>query len=465
MNHARYKPMLAKSAVSPFDSKDWIFEIKWDGIRAISYINEELSIRSRNDKELVGSFPELKELTHLARNVVLDGEIVVIRNGKADFEAVLERSRASSPREIAYLAQESPATYVLFDILEKDRRPLVGLPLQERRRTLEESVEEGKHVILSMPVEEEGKAYYEAALRRGVEGIVAKKKDSPYEQGARSCSWLKVKKTLSCDCVIFGYTEGQGSRRGTFGALILGMYDQGKPVYVGKVGTGFSEATIELLIKTFEDLKTREKMLDEVDLPQRITWLDPKLVCEVTYQAVTREGKLRMPGFNRLRLDKDPLECTLDQMTNASLQEYVSKRDFGVSPEPAGVIVEGEGKTFVVQEHEAKRLHYDFRLERHGVLKSWAVPKGLPASPGEKRLAIETEDHPVEYGKFEGVIPKGEYGAGTVKTWDKGSYQLKVWDDNKIEITLNGERLHGRYVLARFKKAGEKQWILLKARD
>jgi bifunctional non-homologous end joining protein LigD len=124
-----------------------------------------------------------------------------------------------------------------------------------------------------------------------------------------------------------------------------------------------------------------------------------------------------------------------------------------------------EGGAFVVHEHHARRLHYDFRLEREGVLKSWAVPKGLPEEPGEKRLAIEVEDHPLEYGEFEGTIPEGQYGAGTVKIWDKGSYEPIVWNENMIEIFVKGDRLHGRYVLTRFKKAGEKQWLILKAKD
>ena len=110
------------------------------------------------------------------------------------------------------------------------------------------------------------------------------------------------------------------------------------------------------------------------------------------------------------------------------------------------------------------RLHYDLRLEKDGVLKSWAVPKGIPEA-GQKHLAVETEDHPYEYGSFEGEIPKGQYGAGTVKIWDKGHYETKFWEDDKIEVTLNGQRLHGRYVLVRLKKAGDKDWLLLKGKE
>lgn len=460
-----YKPMLAQTAENSFDSKDWIFEIKWDGIRALSYVNDGLSIKSRNDKELRENFPELAELKGLVGNAVLDGEIVAMRGGKADFQTLLERSRTTFPLEAEHAAREFPATYVIFDILEKDGKPLIDLPLIERKKILKEYVKEGKHTVLSEFVEEQGKGYYDAAIERGIEGIMAKKKNSPYRLGLRSSDWLKIKRIVSCDCVIFGYTAGEGSRRKTFGALILGLYDKDEPVYVGKVGTGFSERDIELLKEAFHDLQIPEKTLEGVDVPEKITWLKPKFVCEVVYQAVTNDGRLRMPRFRGLRTDKVPIDCTLDQIKKSSLQEYSAKRDFSATPEPHGNHKGVEGKSFVIQEHNARRLHYDLRLEREGVLKSWAVPKGVPEKAGEKRLAVEVEDHPLEYRKFEGTIPTGEYGAGTVKIWDKGSYELKVWDENKVEFKLTGERLHGRYVLAKFKKAGEKQWLLLKARD
>jgi bifunctional non-homologous end joining protein LigD len=146
------------------------------------------------------------------------------------------------------------------------------------------------------------------------------------------------------------------------------------------------------------------------------------------------------------------------------LKDYSSKRDFTKTPEPTGGIDKPGGRTFVVQEHRARRLHYDLRLERDGILKSWAVPKGPPLEPGEKRLAVQTEDHPVEYGGFKGTIPKGEYGGGTVNIWDKGSYEPIVWSEDKIEALFKGEKLKGRYVLVRFKRAGDKEWLLFKAK-
>lgn len=123
---------------------------------------------------------------------------------------------------------------------------------------------------------------------------------------------------------------------------------------------------------------------------------------------------------------------------------------------------------FVVQEHKARRLHYDFRLAREGVLKSWAVPKGFPTEPETRRLAVQTEDHPLEYGGFEGTIPKGHYGAGTVKIWDKGSYELKLWTEDKIEFALKGQKLHGNYVLIRTKRRTPQKredWLLIKIRE
>ncbi len=354
---------------------------------------------------------------------------------------------------------------MIFDILEKDGKPLIHLPLIDRKRILKDYFVEGKHTVLSEFVEEQGEAYYKAAIERGIEGIMAKKKTSTYQPGQRSNDWLKIKKTSSCDCVIFGYTVGEGNRRETFGALILGLYDKDRPIYVGKVGTGFSDREMQLLMEKFHDLKASEKTLKGVDPQEKVVWLKPRLVCEVTYQTVTHDGKLRIPSYRGLRTDKATSECRLDQIRKGKIQEYLSKRDFTVTPEPANSQNKEEGHRFVIQEHHARRLHYDLRLEKDGVLKSWAVPKGIPNKADEKRLAVAVEDHPLDYRKFEGIIPKGEYGAGTVRIWDKGFYQLKVWTEDKIEFTVYGERLHGRYVLAKFKKAGENQWLLLKARD
>jgi len=288
-----YKPMLAKDTSVPFDSKDWIFEIKWDGIRAISYINNSLSIKSRNNKELKRHFPELEELRHLTQNAVLDGEIIVMRNGQPDFQTLLERNRTISIRATNYMSSTFPATYIVFDILEKEGKSLTDVPLVIRKDLLKKHVKEGKHVILSLFVEDRGKDYYETVLDRGLEGIIAKKKDSLYKPGVRSGSWLKIKKLKSCDCVVFAFTIGKGSRSKSFGALIIGLFSARNPVYVGKVGTGFSQKDIDLLVKTFKGLESEVKTLNDVNIKEQIVWLRPEVVCEVIYQNVTKDGKLK----------------------------------------------------------------------------------------------------------------------------------------------------------------------------
>ena len=459
-----YKPMLARSVEEPFTSRDWIFEVKWDGIRAISYIGEDLSIKSRNHKELLSNFPELEELKELAGGTVLDGEIILMRDGQADFQTLVERNQKTSARVIEYMAKKYPVTYVVFDILEKNNQPVINETLVERKRILKESVQEGTYVVLSLFVEETGETYFQAALEKGVEGIMAKKKESPYEPGKRSGNWLKIKKLKTCDCVIFGYTRGEGSRKKTFGSLVLGLYDNSKPVFVGKVGTGFTITYMEDLIQKLDELQVEEKTLKGVDEDREVVWVQPNLVCEVGYQTLTRDGRLRIPVFKGLKEDKQPQDCTIDQI-GTPLKEYTAKRDFIKTPEPVSSGNQTPGKSFVIHEHHARRLHFDLRLERDGVLKSWAVPKGPPKSQGEKHLAVQVEDHPLEYGTFEGTIPEGQYGAGTVKIWDKGLYEPLVWGDNKIEILMKGDKLEGRYVLVRFKKAGENNWLLFKAGD
>ena len=146
-----------------------------------------------------------------------------------------------------------------------------------------------------------------------------------------------------------------------------------------------------------------------------------------------------------------------------SLDEYQGKRDFMKTSEPEGKIKKEEKKSgiYVIQKHQATHLHYDFRLEKDGVLKSWAIPKEPPTEKGVKRLAMMVEDHPLEYAGFEGEIPQGEYGAGTVQIWDKGTYETEKWDENEIIVYINGIKLNGRYCLIRFRKQ-ENGWLFFK---
>ena len=473
---SRYKPMLAGTAPAPFSGDDWLFEIKWDGVRAIAATGKIFSLRSRNDIDLTGQFPELAELNNLAPGTILDGEIVVMSGGKPDMQDLLSRLQGKQPRSGA-----APVTYIVFDILERDGKDLTGLPLSERREQLKAAVREGPHVVISEPVMDRGEDYFRAAVAQGLEGVMAKKKDSRYEPGLRSGAWLKIKVQKSCDCVIAGYTPGQGGRGPLFGALLLGLYENGQLVPVGKVGTGFSDQLLAELMEQFAPLVTTVPQLPGVR--GKVVWLEPVLVCDVAYMEVTRDRKLRIPRFIRLRTDKSPADCTVEQITGTQgdpmdqkktssmtkespvkpeLGKYHEKRNFSVTNEPEGAAAMS-GNTFVIQEHHATHLHYDLRLERDGVLKSWAVPKGVPETVGGKHLAVAVEDHPLEYGTFDGEIPKGEYGAGTVSIWDSGTYDTKHWDDDKIEVTLHGKRLNGPYVLVKFRRAGRNEWLIFRA--
>ncbi len=470
----RYRPMLAGVASAPFSGDDWLFEIKWDGVRAIATVGSSVSLRSRNDTELAGLFPELAELATLAPDTVLDGEIVVMAGGRPDMQALLSRLQEGIVRNGA-----APATYIVFDILEREGEDLTGLPLTKRRQILQSAVREGPHVVISVPIEGRGEDYYRGAVAQGLEGVMAKRKDSRYEPGVRSGAWLKIRALKSCDCVIAGYTPGQGGRSPAFGGLLLGLYDGGTLVPVGKVGTGFSDRQLAELMEMFGPLKTSIPQLPAIRGP--VVWLEPVLVCEVTYMEVTRDRKLRLPRYLRLRTDKPAAACTIDQLEGAhprpgaaatagasapdaqpALTNYHEKRNFSVTPEPEGDADVG-GNRFVIQEHHSRKLHYDLRLERDGVLKSWAVPKGVPEIAGEKHLAVAVEDHPLEYRTFEGEIPKGEYGAGTVTIWDSGTYDTKHWDAEKIEVLLHGGRLNGAYVLVKFKRAGTNDWLVFRA--
>jgi DNA ligase D-like protein (predicted ligase)/DNA ligase D-like protein (predicted 3'-phosphoesterase) len=471
----RYQPMLAGTAPAPFSDDNWLFEVKWDGVRAIAATGKTVSLRSRNGTELAGQFPELSELTALAPGTVLDGEIVVMKGGKPDMQALLSRLQNAAPRP-----GTDPVTYIVFDILRRGDEDLTALPLTERRKILVSSVREGPYLVISVPVEGRGQDYYLAAAAQGLEGVMAKRKDSPYEPGVRSGAWLKIRADRSCDCVIAGYTPGHGGRGPAFGALLLGLYEAGNLVPVGRVGTGFSDRLLEELMGKFAPLVTENPQLPGIR--GKVVWLEPVLVCEVGYMEVTRDRKLRIPRFLRLRTDKPASACTVDQIGSVpavgraprsipkkapdpeikpALRDYHEKRNFSVTNEPEGA-PDMSGNRFVIQEHHARHLHYDLRLERDGVLKSWAVPKGVPETSGVKHLAVAVEDHPLEYASFEGEIAKGEYGAGTVSIWDRGMYDTRHWDEKKIEVILHGNRLNGAYVLVKLGRGGKNDWLLFR---
>jgi DNA ligase D-like protein (predicted ligase)/DNA ligase D-like protein (predicted polymerase)/DNA ligase D-like protein (predicted 3'-phosphoesterase) len=306
------QPMLAQSAPKPPESSDYVYEVKWDGIRALIALDEgEVRIHGRNQTDLTKQFPELliAENAFRATSALFDGEIVCLEpDGKPNFKNVIHRMQQSAQGGIERAQAKHPAVCYLFDCLYLDGRPIVSEPLARRREWLEDAIRKESAYRLSGFVDE-GPAFFEAVKQMGLEGILAKLRNSTYLPGKRSDSWLKIKARQSIECVIIGYTLGKGDRHNRFGALHLAQNRGTELEYIGKVGTGFDE---DLLNKVFDELgkltiikrPVKEKPLDD----SRSVWVEPKLICEVAFASWTQDGLLREPVFIRLRPDLASVE-------------------------------------------------------------------------------------------------------------------------------------------------------------
>jgi bifunctional non-homologous end joining protein LigD len=301
-------PMKGTLADAPPRGPGWLYEIKWDGVRAICFVeNGSIRMVSRSGKSCERQYPELDVLPHFidAQTAVLDGEICVLdEQGRPRFALIQPRIMVSGAASIAALARSKPVTLFLFDLLYLDGYDLRAAPLSERRKLLEAILKPGGVIRLSETFDE-GKQLLEAAREQGLEGIIAKRADSRYE-ARRSDSWIKVKTVRETDCVICGYTQGE---RQFFGALILGVYEKNKLLWAGNVGTGFDQALMADIYNRLQPLKTSHSPFAErPKLPKDVVWVRPELVCTVKYAEWTRDGRLRAPVFAGLRTDLDPKE-------------------------------------------------------------------------------------------------------------------------------------------------------------
>lgn len=304
----KIKPMLAQIA-DPFDSEDFWFELKLDGSRTLAFVGEKVRLQNRRLLDITHRYPELTLKDDVnAKEAILDGEIIITKEGKPDFRMLQTREHVGEELRIELLSQTIPATFMAFDLLYLDGRPIVDLPLVERRTKLEEIVAESPRLLLSRYVETYGKRYFEEVKKLGLEGSMAKRKQSTYQIGKRSRDWLKLKATKTLDCVIVGYTSGEGWRGEYFGALAIGAYREGKLEFMGKVGTGFDESLLKSISSLLRVRSTDVKPV-EAEPPYEVRWVKPELVCEVEFMEVTPDLKLRAPVFRRLRFDKAPEEC------------------------------------------------------------------------------------------------------------------------------------------------------------
>ncbi len=302
------EPMLASSAEQPPDSTDYLYEVKWDGIRALIALDDgQITIRTRNNMNITQRFPELliPEQAFRASTALFDTEIVCLdERGKPVFKHVIHRMQQTSEGTIERARAQYPAVCYVFDCLYLDGRPIIGEPLVRRRAWMTDALKRDTPYRVSEVVED-GQALFDAAKAMGLEGIMAKEKNSPYQPGKRSTHWLKIKTRQAIDCVIIGYTKGKGNRTGEFGALHLAVQEENGLRYVGKVGTGFDAKLMKEILVRLKSLKTikrpvKEKPLDDASS----TYVEPKLVCEVEYASWTRDTMLREPVFVRLREDQ-----------------------------------------------------------------------------------------------------------------------------------------------------------------
>jgi bifunctional non-homologous end joining protein LigD len=504
-------PMLCTLVEEPFDHPDWIFEPKFDGLRILGrFDGKQLTLLSRNNQPQNFQFPEIAKAlrSSLDRPALVDGEVVCFDDaGNSSFRALQQRFHLLDKAEIQERSRRFPSFVYLFDLLYLDGYDLTGLPLVKRKELLRKAVRWSDRVRWTPSEKEAGVRLLNDACRDEQEGIIGKHRESRYVQG-RSDWWVKVKCIGRQEFVIGGFTEPQRSRVG-LGALLVGYYDDrgGALRYAGKVGTGYTRETLLDLRRRLDRIEQRANPFASGEGPRDggVHWVRPRLVAEIAFGEWTQNGLLRQPRFEGLRPDKKPTECRRERPkmnesnpagparnglarsipphgdNSMALEEYRAKRDFHKTAEPPPHPGKSHWKPiFVIQEHHASRLHYDFRLEADGVLKSWAVPKEPSLDPSQKRLAVQVEDHPLEYAKFKGRIPEGQYGAGTVAIWDHGTYEnlledkpqpLTVADGvaaGRLEFVLHGEKLHGRFALIRMqgrRHGNKKNWLLIKMKD
>ena len=296
------EPMKAQMVNKPFDDERWLFEIKWDGIRLVSFIDDgKVSLQTRAGRIVDADYPQLQAISHLvnARQAILDGEIVALdEEGRPSFQLLQNRER-----------EDHPLQYAVFDIVYFDGQRLFKVPLEDRKRLLRDVVRDGGILKYSDHVLGQGTAFFKAAQQKRLEGIVAKLRDSSYQPGVRSSAWLKIKAHLQQEVVIAGFTEPRASRK-YFGALIVGVYDGGKLVYTGHVGGGFDEKTLADLARLMKPLIVKQSAFSGTPPRgnEKPTWVKPVLVAEVKFAEWTRDGVMRQPVFLGLRDDVDPRE-------------------------------------------------------------------------------------------------------------------------------------------------------------
>jgi bifunctional non-homologous end joining protein LigD len=316
------RPMLASLASAPpydpngADQDSWALEMKWDGVRALAFVERgRVRLMSRTERDITATYPELAALGRATdhKQLLLDGEIVVFgADGWPSFEGLQPRMHVADAAAARLLAGHNPVTYLVFDLLQLDGRPLLDLAYRYRRALLDELALAGPN--WQTPPGFPG-ADFEAvravSAAHGMEGVVAKRLDSRYQPGTRGGDWRKIKNHLSQEAVVAGYKPGQGNRAGLVGSLLIGVNDDSGLIYAGHVGTGFNAATLRMLSERLEPLRRPDSPFDG-PVPQMYArtavWVEPRLVIDVAFDRWTKAGRMRAPVYKGLRDDKDPAD-------------------------------------------------------------------------------------------------------------------------------------------------------------
>lgn len=319
-------PMLATDGGTAFDDPHWMFEIKWDGVRAIATVvrpgaggDGTTTLVSRNGNDITAGYPELRPLWErvLARNAVLDGEIVALdEQGRPSFQRLQHRMHSRDATAVARAVKRTPVTLVIFDVVALDGDLICDEPLARRLEVLDELLVPGGPFVRSNAIRGDGIAMYQAAQAQGLEGLIAKRADSTYKPGRRSRDWRKLKVRREVEAVIGGWLPGDGNRTNRLGALLVGLYDEGVLRYVGRVGTGFDDSELKRLGALLDRHSVASSPFSTAPNPQG-RWVEPIMVCRVEYGEVTEDAKLRHPSYKGTVPDADPRQCLVDDLRHA----------------------------------------------------------------------------------------------------------------------------------------------------
>jgi bifunctional non-homologous end joining protein LigD len=306
-------PMVPGGASEPFDSREHLFEVRWDGLRALAFVEGGgYHLQDQSGRNITELFPELGEISRRlgVDECIVDGVVVVCdADGRPDFAGLDRRMRIASAESVAQAAERQPAAYIIFDILYANARSVTSLSLLRRRRLLREVVPDtGGRICLGDAVPGEGVAFFEAAREMGIDAVIAKRKDSPYLPGGRSPSWLLVQEVPRQDVVVLGYVPGVEG--GVFESLLVGVFEGGVPAYAGAVGGGFDRRTERLLTQALPGLtRGAEVPANATRVPEDAVWVRPELVASVKFSEWTSDGMLRFPIFVGMHPEVAPPAC------------------------------------------------------------------------------------------------------------------------------------------------------------